>query len=236
MRQLRNLTAPIRRLATTGLFLALAFGAAACSDDDSPPPAATATATALPTHTQQPTATQTSVPTATSTPEPTATATVHQHDEIVFASTEEDGGALATEYDAEHEHLDFDTCLGGEGDECIGGIAVFSGDSPGFERLDESMPDESLYALVDGTTVSLEIVTIDEGFSLRKDGATADAPGETLVLGTVPELDHTHVEYVVAVAGGTEGWEKHVTFILKATGEAYAPSAPRTLGFKEAHG
>lgn len=236
-RRLRYLDTSVRPLATAALCLALALGSAACSDDDTPPPAPTATSTPLPTNTPQPTSTQTSAPTATSTPEPTATATatVHQHDEVVFGSSADGGGALVTEYDADHEHLDFDACLGGEGDECIGGVAIFSGDSPGFERLDTSLPDQSFYALADGTTVSLQVVSIDEGLSLRKDGSTADAPGETLLLGTVPELDHTHVEYVVAVAGGTEGWEKQVSFILTATGQAYTPSDPRTLSFKEAH-
>lgn len=234
MQCLRSLDAPIRRLATISLLAMLVLGAAACSNDDSPPPAPTATATALPTGTAQSTSTRTADPTATSTPEPTATATVHQHDEVVFGSSANGGGALVTEYDADHEHLDFDTCLGGEGDQCIGGVAIFSGDSPGFERLDESLPDESFYVLVDGTTVSLQIISIDDGLSLRKDGATADAPGETLLLGTIPELDHTHVEYVVTVPGGTVDWQKQVTIILTAAGDTYTASEPRTLTFRPA--
>lgn len=234
MRLVQDQDATVRRLAVTVVLAALALGIAACGGDDGAPPAPTPTATAPATNTPEPTATRTPVPTATNTPEPTATATVHQHDEVVFGSSEDGGGALVTQYDADHEHLDFDTCLGGEGAECLGGVAIFSGDSPGFERLDQSLPDESFFVLVDGTTVSLQIVSIDEGLSLRKDADTADAPGETLLLGTVPELDHTHVEYVVTVPGGTVDWEKQVTIILTAAGETYTPSAPRTLRFRPA--
>ena len=228
----RDFLAFFRGAVAAALLAGLCLAVSACSDDDmSPPPP---TATAVPTNTSAPTPTNTATPTATSTPEPTATVTP-EHAEILFGSTEPGGGALNTMYDEDHAHLDFDTCLGGEGDDCIGGIAIYSGDDPGYERVDEDMPAESLYTLVDGTTVSLVVVAIDDGMSLRKDGATADAPGETLLLGTIPALDHTHVEYVATVPGGTTDFEKHVTIQLFAAGDTYAPSAEIPLTFKPDH-
>jgi len=236
MHTLTKLIATITRGSGAALLVALCVGISACSDDDTPP-APTPTATAQPTSTPTVPPTSTNTPTPTNTAEPTPTATTaHQHDEIEFGSTEPGGGSLNADYNAEHEHLDFDTCLGGDPPDCVGGIAVFSGDAPGYERVDEDMPDDSLYTLVDGTTVSLQIVEIDAGLSLRKDGATADAPGETLLLGTVPELDHTHVEYVVAVPGGTEDWEMKVKVRLRAAGDTYGPSEPVEIVFREAHG
>lgn len=205
------------------LFACLCLTLTACSDDDAPPPAATATSTSTP----QPTSTAT--PTETPTPPP------HEHDEIVFGSDEPDFGSLVMEFDGDHQHLDFDTCLGGEGDECIGGIAVYSSDSPGYEHTEVDIPTESLFKLEDGTTVTLVIVAIDEGLSLNKDGDVADAPGDALVLGTIPELEHTHVEYVATVPGGTVGWEKNVTVKLVAPDSDYTESLPLTIEFRAEH-
>jgi len=210
------------------LLAALSLALTACSDDDDGAPPA-------------PTATETAAPTATATPvPPTETATPteppHEHGEIVYGSDEAGVGALHLHFDGDdHQHAAFDTCLGGSGDDCAGGIALYSSDSPGYEPTEVDEPEEMLYVLGDGATIAVEIVAIDEGFSLKRGDAIADAAGESLVLGTTPDLGHEHVEYIIAVPGGTETFSKNVTLRLIDTSETYAPSEPLTLNFRRAH-
>ncbi len=241
------------RLLVLVLLGSLGLALSACSsDDDSPPPAPTSTATAPPTatvtpeptvtatvETPAPTPTETAEPTPTETHErtPTATAPPHGHGEVVFGSDEEGGGSLETEYEAP-DHLDasFDSCLGGEGDHCEGGIAIYSTIDPGFEPLEKDEPDRSFWRLVDDTTVAVEIVAIDEGMSLKLGDTTISEVGESLVLGTTPDLGHTHIEYIIAVPGGTESFEKDLSIRLIDLGETYGPSAPIELNYRRAHG
>jgi hypothetical protein len=233
-----------QRLLVLALLASLGLGLSACSsDDDAPPPAPTATATAPPT------STATAVPTGTSTPEPTATATIetpeptatptsppHGHGEIVFGSGEDGGGSIATEYEApDHLHAAFDTCLGGEGNHCEGGIAIYSTIDPGLEPLGEDEPDHSFWRLVDGTTVAVEIVAIDEGMSLKLGETAISEVGQSLELGTTPELGHTHIEYIIAVPGGTESFSRNLSLRLIDVGETYGPSASIDLSFSRAH-
>ena len=210
-------------LLTFSAFLAL--GLSACSsDDDSSPPAPTQTATSVPTFTATPVP-----PTATVTPG-------HEHTEIEYGSTEAGSGAMNYHFEGgDHQHAAFDTCLGGSGDDCIGGIALYSSDSPGYDPVEEDEPEDSLYVLDDGTTVGIEIIAIDEGFSLKHGEETADAPGEVLTLGTIPILEHDHVEYIIAVPGGTETFSKNVTLRLIDESGTYADSEPLTLNFRKAH-
>lgn len=212
------------------LSAALLLGVSACSDDDDsapPAPTATHTSTAVPTSTQTP-----EPPTPTATP----TATTHQHGEVVYGSEEAGGGALHLHFDGDdHQHADFDACLGGSGENCEGGIALYSSEDPGYEPTEVDEPAESLYVLGDGATIAVEIVSIDEGFSLKRGDEIADAAGESVVLGTTPDLGHEHVEYVIAVPGGTETFSKNVTLRLIDTSETYPPSEPLTLNFRRAH-
>jgi hypothetical protein len=160
----------------------------------------------------------------------------HGHGEVIFGSDEDGGGSIKTEYDApDHLHASFDTCLGGEGDHCEGGIAIYSVADPGFEPLAESDPDHSFWRLADGAEVALEIVAIDEGVSLKLGETTIDQPGQQLLFGTMPDIGHTHVETVIAVPGGTETFSKDVSIRLVDRSEAYGPSEQIDLNYRRAH-
>jgi hypothetical protein len=53
--------------------------------------------------------------------------------EILIGSTLDGGGELATRYDFDEPiPLYFDQCIGGSGDDCAGGVVVYSSSNPGF--------------------------------------------------------------------------------------------------------
>ena len=53
--------------------------------------------------------------------------------EIVLGSTRMGGGDLAAQYDFDEPiPLYFDQCIGGSGDDCAGGVVIYSSSNPGF--------------------------------------------------------------------------------------------------------
>ena len=161
------------------------------------------------------------------------------HKEIVVASSAENGGALVA-------HPEFDTaepipasladCLGGTGDECDGGTRIFTTVNPGIEPLAESEPDESLYALADGTPVTLQVTALDAGLTLRLGETTLDGVGDTVVLGTSPDF-HADLEAQLALPGGGEPSGTYaVTFKLTTTAAGYQGSDEVTVSFTPTEG
>jgi hypothetical protein len=159
-----------------------------------------------------------------------------EHTEVTIGSSAVGGGMLVGEYDyADDVHLAFAACLGGTGDDCAGGIALYSAANPGFTTLEEDEPEESLFTLAADTPVTLEVTAIDEGLSVRFGEVTLDAPGETTLLGRAPF--HADVEVQAAVAGGeipAARW--NLAFRLTTTVPAYAASSEYTLHFRVGEG
>ena len=53
--------------------------------------------------------------------------------EVLIGSTADGGGALAARYDFDAPiPLYFDQCIGGSGDDCAGGVLIYSSPNPGF--------------------------------------------------------------------------------------------------------
>ena len=183
----------------------LLIGAAGCGDDDDDGNA---------------------VPTATSAPEPTATPDEgHDLHAVNVGSTEDGGGVLAYEPQFDGDvSLPFNACLGGEGDECEGGMVLYSSDAPGFnDNLEEGT---SLFPLADGTEIGLEIIAISEGVSMQLGETTLDTPGQSIVLGPPTPEFHGHPEWQVFVPAGTEhDSDFHLSFKLNSEGGEYGDSA-----------
>ena len=203
----------------TILALAVSSG---CGDDDGD--------TLQPTPTiSLPTSTRTVPVTATSTPTATPTMPPEVHSEVLIGSDEVGSGQLKAEYDyADPVHASFTACLGGSGERCEDGIAVYSVVSPGFDSLEEDEPEDSHFKLVDGTTITLTITSIDSGLSFKMGSLVVDEAGESLVLGGAPF--HADIEAQVLVEGGAvreEGWR--ITFELSASGDSYERSEQYTL-------
>jgi len=193
--------------------------------DDTPTPQATNTASA--------------VPTATAEPEPTATSDDHggEHVEVEIGSNEDGDGQLVAEIAFEQPFpLFFIQCFGGTDDDCTGGQALFSDANPGFvghhehdEEAAAQGAEEGVFPLLEDTQVTIEIVAIDEGLSLRFGEVALDAAGESALVGTGAEF-HADGETLLLVDDRHTEQVYSLTFRLSAD-IGYADSEEYTLQF-----
>lgn len=161
------------------------------------------------------------------------------HVEFEVASSSDGGGALVAhpEFDVDDPvPLPFTECFDGTGDECEGGTRLFSAVNPGVNSLEESEPDESLYALADGTQVTLEITAIDSGLSLILGDQTLDAVGESVVVGTTPDFHADFTSQLTLPGGGEPSGVYSATFRLTAAGDQYTASTEATIKFTPTEG
>ncbi len=160
------------------------------------------------------------------------------HVEIKVASSADGAGMLVAhpEFDInEAIPLPFDECFGGTGDECEGGTRLFSAVNPGIEPIEESEPDESLYALAAGTPVTLEVTQLADGLTLRLGDVTLDHVGATVLLGQAPDL-HADLTAQLALPGGGEPSGTYsVGFKLTTTSGQYQSSEPLIVKFTPVH-
>jgi hypothetical protein len=157
-----------------------------------------------------------------------------EHREIIVSSAAQGGGELQAAYDFDHLHLSFSACLGGMAADCSDGIAVYSAATPGFETADEDGHEGEGFVLTDAVPVTLQVVAIDAGLSIRFASTVLDAAGEAVLLGSSPFHADLETQAVVENAElPKDGW--HVTFRLTTTDARYAPSADFTIRFGRAH-
>lgn len=209
-----------------GMAAVVALVGSGCGPDDHDP-------TPFPTATPSRTATaggSTATPTATRTLTVTPTP-FPAHVEVVVASDEDGGGKLVSHFEFEGSiPLYFSQCFGGTGPECEGGMALYTAGSPGVEALEESEPDESLYVLDDETPITIEVTEIAAGLSLTFETERLDAPGESALIGTTPEI-HADLETQLLAPGGDLS-EVAVKLVLKTSAEPpYSASEPFTITF-----
>lgn len=131
-------------------------------------------------------------------------------------STEPGGGALAVEWDFEqtipvYQFLCTSTCL-------------YSASDPGF--IAPALGANGYSPLADGTTVRIEIESIDAGLVLQVQGTRLTAPGEAATIGTMPEV-HAHPTWRVSAEGGVFG-EYRVTYRLTTDSPLYGDSESYT--------
>ena len=104
---------------------------------------------------------------------------------------------------------------------------------PAFASIDPSFapvlfddPGVPIYALLDGTTVRVEIVALDAGTSLTVNGSKLAHPGDRKKIGDMPDL-HNHVTWGLDVPAGVVG-DFHMSFMIVASG-TYADSPVYTI-------
>jgi hypothetical protein len=188
-----------------------------CGSNDNPPlaPTATPNPTAMPTPTLP-------IPTPTTTPLESIAG-----EENLFGSTAQGSGALTIDPVPQIPTY-FSACLGGSDANCTGGTTIYIGSDPGFKEADESEATPQLFALPDGVTVGLEVVSIDPALSLKFDNGTLNAAGQSLELGTTPDI-HADLEWQLALPGGTPfGTPYPVTLKLTTTSSGFTDSAEFT--------
>jgi len=134
-------------------------------------------------------------------------------------STEAGGGALTIEWDFSRTVAVFESFCAGEPLRCL-----YSAIDPGFlsETFDRN-PGDDLHRLVDGTRVSVEVVSVDPATSLNVNGRELGRIGDRAVLGTMPTI-HVHPAWQILAGPGSS--EAHsLAFRLTTDSPVYSPSA-----------
>jgi len=177
----------------------------------------------VPRTTPSPTATPTiPLPTATTTPLPSIAG-----EEDLFGSTAQGSGALTIDPVPQIPTY-FSACLGGSDPECTGGTNIYIGSDPGFKEADATEATATLFALPDGVTVGLQVVSIDPVLSLKFDAGTLNAAGQSIAFGTTPGI-HADLEWQLALPGGTPfGPGYPVTLKLTTTSSGFTDSTQFT--------
>ncbi|MDX2167130.1 MAG: hypothetical protein SF182_08710 [Deltaproteobacteria bacterium] len=138
-----------------------------------------------------------------------------QHDHIAVYSTEDGGGDLVLDWDFEKQVQTFPTL-------CAGGLCLYSTINPAFLSAEQDDAQHGLFALDEGTAVSIEIVAADSTLTLNVDGARLKQAGDGASLGAAPF--HNHPSWQVVAAEGVEG-DFAIAYKVRAPGSAYGDSA-----------
>jgi len=142
-----------------------------------------------------------------------------------IGSTEERGGALAVDFEFETGSPTVATAS-----VTVGGLTLHTTLFPSFAWVGPELPSAALFALSNRTPVTMEIVAIEPGVSVRVNGVTLDAAGEATLLGqsSTSAEDHVHPEWQLLLPEGTTSTAA-VSFRLTTTRRAYGPSTVYTL-------
>lgn len=153
---------------------------------------------------------------------------------IKIAANADGGGALVAhpEFDvAQPIPLFFAECFGGTGDDCSGGMRLFSAANPGLEPLDSAEPDQSLYTVADGTAITLAVTALDAGLSFHLGDAVLDRVGATVLLGQTPSFHSDLEAQLVLPGGGPPSGTFSAVFQLTTSSSKYQSSDPFTVKF-----
>jgi len=137
-----------------------------------------------------------------------------QHDHVSVYATAAGGGELVLDWDFDKQIQTFPTL-------CAGGLCLYSTINPAFLSAEQDDPERNLFALDEGTTVSIEIVSADAVVTLNVDGARLKQPGDTASLGPAPF--HNHPSWQVVAAEGVVG-DFDISYRVRAPGTAYGDS------------
>ncbi len=150
------------------------------------------------------------------------------HIDIAVGSSADGGGQLVVDYDiVEAIQLFFNTCLGGSGPDCTGGVVLFSGEDPGFAPIEDAEPAEGIFPLAEGTPVSIELTSKDAETSLFIGGSALNDTGDSTELGTAIEGLHIHGEWRLVLPGGQAPADEYfLGFKMTTTSPAYTESDP----------
>lgn len=105
---------------------------------------------------------------------------------------------------------------------CGGGECLYEDAETTIHAPEENLASPSLFALAAGTQLTLEIVTLDEGVSIKLGDGKLDQVGDAATLGTTPEL-HAEPILQVTTAPGVVG-EWHVAVRVGNPAATYAES------------
>jgi uncharacterized repeat protein (TIGR04052 family) len=151
------------------------------------------------------------------------------HVEIDVASSSAGGGHLIADpqFDVISPlELFFAECFGGTGDDCTGGMRLFTAANPGFVPIDASDAVQSLFTLADGTPVTLTITALDAGLTLIFANTMLDHVGASVLLGQTPNFHADLQAQLVLPGGGPPSGTFAAGFQLSTSSSQYQSSDP----------
>ena len=131
-------------------------------------------------------------------------------------STEPGGGALTVYWDFAHKKIQTFKSF------CAGGQCLYSTIDNGFITTAD-VPADGYFPLVDGTSVSIQIVAIDPAASLHVNGVPLDTGGESALLGVAPTL-HIHPSWQIVLPDGDPPGDYPLSFLLTTDSSLYGES------------
>lgn len=139
--------------------------------------------------------------------------------DMLIGSTADRGGALTLHYDfAQRVHVTRSLSAGG--------VSFYTTVDPGFDVVSSPDPLRPIYPLRNNISVSLQIVALDPGVSLKVRNTTLTAAGESAVIGSSPNL-HEHPQWRLTVGDDVFG-EFRLSFRLTTTSASYQGSTTYT--------
>lgn len=141
--------------------------------------------------------------------------------EVYLFASEPAGGQIVADFDSTLSYPLFLSV-------CAGTACLYSGTNPGF--MTPARPDTTrqLYPIAPRTRLTLELLEITPGASVKIGAVLLRAPGDRAVLGDAPTV-HLHPSWQATAPRGASG-----TFSVRFRvlgSNPYAPSAPYTLQF-----
>jgi hypothetical protein len=127
------------------------------------------------------------------------------------------GGALTVQWDFGQTVQTYQSFCAPDASSCL-----YSNIDPGFMAPTDAVAGSGYYRLVDGTTVTVEIVSADAGLAMNVNGQKLYQPGDSALLGTMPTI-HVHPSWQLVVPGGEFG-DYHIAYRLTSGSATYTDS------------
>lgn len=135
-------------------------------------------------------------------------------------STAEGGGALSLRYDFSAPVEVYEGFCTANRATCL-----FSAIEPGFMAPPLDTPPAGLFRIADGTTLRVQLISIEAGLALNVNGNRLSQPGESASLGTMPTI-HVHPSWQVVAPGDQAGREYSISFKITTSSDHYVESPP----------
>jgi hypothetical protein len=139
---------------------------------------------------------------------------------MIIWSNADGGGALTVEWDFGRKMVR--AFLGAP---CRLGVCFYSAIDPGFITAGE--PHDGFHAIAAGTAISVEIVAIDAGVTLRINDHPLTKAGDSARLGTAPSL-HVHPSWLLLLPEGDQA-DRSIAFKFTTDSSLYEDSQVYTV-------
>ncbi len=172
-------------------------------------------------------------PTATPAIAPTATPTpgAGDHWHLMLGSHHLGGGEIMVHLEREPGVvlLTDRECVGGSGEDCVGGAVLYQGQFPAFASVDEDHAEDHLNPLLPGTPVEMEIVALSAGVRVQIGDRVLDQAGMRGLIGIVPF--HTHGSWQLVLPYDVDPSQETFTITVRflAPNSPYEQSMPHRL-------